>query len=244
MSQIPWLEDNNFRFPEVSSAMTEPDGLLAASEQLTPELVIEAYHRGIFPWYSDGQPVLWWSPNPRCVFYPEKFHISRSFKRTLNSKQFEIRTDTEFKEVMLACAKPRVTAIKEESDISGIDYDDLENDPENNESGTWITQTMIDVYCQLHDAGYAHSIECWHQDKLVGGMYGLVFGDMFFGESMFSKMKDASKVAMHHLCTIIKPSLLDAQVHSEHLVTLGAEVIDRQRFIDHINSHLDLSLKI
>ncbi len=231
MSQIPWLEDSDFRFPEVSTAMTEPDGLLAASERLSPQLVIEAYQRGIFPWYSEGQPVLWWSPNPRCVFYPDKFHVSRSLKRTLNSNVFNVRTDTAFKKVMLACAAPR----NNESNT---------NEYDNNERGTWITQNMFDIYCKLHEAGIAHSVECWHQNELVGGMYGLVFGDMFFGESMFSQMKDASKVAIHHVCTVIKPSLIDAQVYSKHLDTLGAEMIERQDFLDHISKHLDLSLNI
>jgi len=224
MSQIPWLEDTNFIFPNVSTALTEPDGLLAASHRLTPELVIEAYKQGIFPWYSDGQPVLWWSPDPRCVLYPEKFHISRSFKRTLNNNPFEIKTNTAFKEVMLACAEPRAI------------------DRGTSESGTWITETMLNVYCDLHDTGIAHSIECWHNGKLVGGMYGLVLGDIFFGESMFSKMKDASKVAMFYVCTTIKPSLIDAQVYSEHLQTLGAEEINRSDFTNHVKSHLGYSL--
>lgn len=221
MSQIPWLEDNDFKFPNVGTALTEPDGLLAASERLTPELVTEAYKLGIFPWYSEGQPVLWWSPNPRCILYPDKFHISRSFKRTLNSNPFEIKTNSAFRDVMLACAAPR-----------------------NDEPGTWITEAMTAVYCQLHDTGLAHSIECWHDEKLVGGIYGLVIGDMFFGESMFSKMKDASKVAMHHICTEIKPHFIDAQVHSKHLETLGAEIIERQAFTDLIASRLKLSLNI
>ncbi len=226
MSQILWLEDNNFQFPEVETARTEPDGLLTASERLTPELVIEAYHRGIFPWYSEGQPVLWWSPNPRCVLYPEKFHISRSFRRTLNNNPFEIKTDTVFREVMLACARPRI------------------RNTEPDEAGTWITQAMLDTYCELHEKGIAHSIECWHKGELVGGMYGLVLGDVFFGESMFSKMKDASKVAMYHVCTTIKPSLIDAQVYSDHLATLGAEEIDRADFIEHIKRHSDDTLNI
>ncbi len=221
MSQITWLEDTNYKFPDVSAALTEPDGLLVASERLTPELVIEAYTRGIFPWYSAGQPVLWWSPNPRCVLYPEKFHVSRSFRRTLNNSPFEIKTNTAFKEVMLACAAPRVE-----------------------EAGTWITETMLSVYCELHDKGFAHSIECWHQNKLVGGMYGLILGDIFFGESMFSKKKDASKVAMFHLCTSIKPFLIDAQVYSDHLETLGAEEIDRSNFTDIITARLDHQLNI
>ena len=226
MSQIIWLEDNNFQFPNVDTALTEPDGLLAASERLTAELVTEAYSQGIFPWYSDGQPVLWWSPNPRCVLYPEKFHISRSFKRRLNNNPFEIKTDTAFRDVMLACAEPRAR----------------DKDPE--EAGTWITQAMLDTYCELHEQGIAHCIECWHDGQLVGGMYGLVLGDVFFGESMFSRMKDASKVAMYHLCTEIKPSLVDAQVYSEHLATLGAEEIDRADFVEHIQSHADGTLNI
>jgi leucyl/phenylalanyl-tRNA---protein transferase len=226
MSPIPWLEDNNFHFPDVSTALTEPDGLLAASEQLSPELVLYAYHQGIFPWYSDGQPVLWWSPNPRCVLYPENFHISRSLKRTLNSSPFEMKTNTSFKDVMLACAEPRT-----------------DNDG-SKESGTWITEAMLHVYCELHDRGFAHSVECWHNSELVGGMYGVVLGDMFFGESMFSRMKDASKVAMHYLCTEIKPYLVDAQVCSKHLESLGAVQIERRVFVELIKARSNLSLKI
>ena len=218
---IPWLEETDFKFPDVNTALTEPDGLLAASQHLSPELVLEAYIRGIFPWYSDDQPVLWWSPNPRCVLYPDKFHISRSLKRTLNNNPFEIRTDTAFRDVMLACAKPR------------------QNLKSHEEAGTWITKAMLDVYCQLHDAGIAHSIECWHNDKLVGGMYGLMLGDIFFGESMFSLMKDASKVAMYYVCTTIKPHLIDAQVYSAHLETLGAVEIDRQQFVDIVQSRVN-----
>ena len=227
MSQIPWLEDTNFKFPDVSTALTEPDGLLAASEKLTPELVVEAYKQGIFPWYSEGQPVLWWSPNPRCVLYPEKFHISRSFKRSLNNNPFEIKTNTAFKQVMLACATPRANGTSETG-----------------EAGTWITEAMLQVYCQLHEAGIAHSIECWFNNKLVGGMYGLVLGDIFFGESMFSKMKDASKVAMYYVCFTVKPFLIDAQVYSDHLQTLGAEEINRSDFTDLVKSHLNNSLNI
>ena len=221
MSQIHWLEDTDYKFPDVSTALTEPDGLLVASERLTPELIIDAYKKGIFPWYSDGQPVLWWSPDPRCILYPEKFHVSRSFRRTLNNRPFEIKTNTAFREVMLSCAKPRSV-----------------------EAGTWITGKMLSAYCELYDAGFAHSIECWHQGKLVGGMYGLVLGDIFFGESMFSKMKDASKVAMHYLCTSIKPFLVDAQVYSDHLQSLGAEEIDRNDFTDIVATRLNRILKI
>lgn len=225
MPFLPWLEDSNFKFPDVSNAFTDPDGLLAASESLTAELVIDAYKRGIFPWYTEGQPVLWWSPDPRCVLFPEKFHVSRSFRRTLNNNPFEIKTDTAFRDVMLACAAPRANI-------------------EPDEAGTWITGAMLEVYCQLHDSGTAHSIECWCNNKLVGGMYGLVLGDIFFGESMFSKMKDASKYAMYYLCNTIKPFLIDAQVYSDHLQTLGAEKIDRSVFVDLVRSHLNKSLKI
>lgn len=221
MAQIPWLEDTDYRFPDVSSALIEPDGLLVASERLTAELVLDAYAKGIFPWYSDDQPVLWWSPDPRCVLYPNNFHVSRSFRRTLNNNPFEVRINTAFEEVMLACAKPRADA-----------------------TGTWITDNMLSVYCQLHETGIAHSIECWHQGKLAGGMYGLLLGDIFFGESMFSKRKDASKVAMHHLCTSIKPFLIDAQVYSEHLQTLGAVEILRSDFTRTISSRLNHRLEI
>lgn len=225
MSQIPWLEDSHFKFPDVNTALSEPDGLLAVSKKLSPELVIQAYEQCIFPWYSDGQPVLWWSPDPRCILYPEKFHVSRSFQRALNNTSIEVRTDTVFREVMLACAGPRK--------IKGV-----------TESRTWITDTMLNVYCQLHEQGFAHSIECWDNNKLVGGMYGLILGDVFFGESMFSRQKNASKVAIHYLCKSIKPYLLDAQVYSEHLASLGAEEIKRSDFTGIIKSRWNKSLHI
>jgi leucyl/phenylalanyl-tRNA--protein transferase len=225
MPYIPWLEDINFRFPDVSTALTEPDGLLAASDILTPELVIDAYKQGIFPWYTEGQPVLWWSPNPRCVLYPEKFHVSGSFRRALNKNPFEIKTDTAFRRVMQACAAPRANTNPDEA-------------------GTWITEAMLDVYCQLHDRGVAHSFECWSDNNLVGGIYGLVLGDIFFGESMFSQVKDASKYAIYYLCTTIRPFLIDAQVYSDHLSTLGAEKIDRSVFTSLVQSHLNNSLRL
>jgi len=214
MSLIPWLEQNDYRFPDVETAMDEPDGLLAASQTLFPQLIIEAYRQGIFPWYSDNQPVLWWSPNPRCVIFPDQFHISRSFRRTLNRQPFTLKTNTAFRQVMLACAAPRQA-----------------------QAGTWITDEMLENYCQLHEMGVAHSIECWHQKRLVGGMYGLKIGQVFFGESMFSRMKDASKVAMHYVCTQMKPALLDAQVESPHLMSLGAQLIPRPEFSRLVKKH-------
>jgi leucyl/phenylalanyl-tRNA--protein transferase len=226
MIDLPWLENSRYRFPDPETAMQEPDGLLCASMKLAPDLVIDAYQKGIFPWYSEDQPVLWWSPNPRCVLFPDKFHISRSFRRTLNKNHFEIRVDTSFDRVMICCASPRC------------------KDEEHGE-GTWITPAMFNVYCDLHDQGHAHSIECWHDDKLVGGVYGVVIGDIFFGESMFSLMKDASKVALHYLCTRVQPYLLDAQVYSDHIASLGAECINRSDFIDIIDQrqHETLDLK-
>ena len=241
--QLPWLEDTNFIFPNVDSALTNPDGLLAASERLTPELVLDAYKHGVFPWYSEDQPVLWWSPNPRCVLYPEKFHVSRSFKRVLNNNPFEVKTNTSFREVMLACAEPRIIKNKNANENNDNGSDDNINEA-SNAAGTWITDAMLDVYCQLHETGHAHSIECWHENKLVGGMYGLVIGDLFFGESMFSKMQNASKVAIHYLSQTIKPFFIDAQVHSLHLESLGAETIDRRVFTRTILDREDFSLNI
>jgi leucyl/phenylalanyl-tRNA--protein transferase len=225
MIELPWLENSLYTFPDVETALSEPDGLLCASMHLNTDLVLNAYQRGIFPWYSEEQPVLWWSPNPRCVLYPDNFHISRSFRRTLNKQMYNIRIDTCFDRVMISCAAPRITR-------------DESND------GTWITPAMFNVYCALHDQGYAHSIECWHDDELVGGIYGLILGDIFFGESMFSRMKDASKFAMHYLCTRIRPYLVDAQVYSDHLSSLGAECIKRSQFIDTIQNRLHASLPL
>lgn len=215
MSSIVWLEDNNYEFPPVEQALTEPDGLLAAGGSLTPELLLQAYHHGIFPWYSEGQPVLWWSPDPRCVLFPEKLKISRSLKKTLRKNLFTVKQDTAFREVMLNCAKPR-----------------------KDDAGTWITHNMLEAYCRMHELGYAHSIECWQQDDLAGGLYGIAIGGMFFGESMFSKQADASKVALEYLCNTVKPKLIDVQVYSRHMERLGAEMIPRAKFIEYLNRYL------
>lgn len=216
---IIWLpEDFQGHFPSPDLALLDPDGLLAAGGNLKPETILQAYKQGIFPWYSLNQPILWWSPNPRCVLYPEDLHISRSLRRTLNQSPYNIQENTAFKQVMLECAAPRTT-------------DD--NEP----SGTWITSDMIDAYCELHELGFAHSIECWQDNNLVGGIYGLQIGQVFFGESMFSRKKDASKVAMVHLCQNHKLRLIDAQVYSDHLETLGARCIDRYDFIKQLNDY-------
>ena len=208
MSSIVWLEDNDYEFPHVEQALTEPDGLLAAGGSLSREILLKAYRHGIFPWYSQEQPVLWWSPDPRCVLFPHKLKISRSLRKTLNKNLFVIKQDTAFRDVMLNCAKPR-----------------------SDDAGTWITRDMLDAYTHMHELGYAHSIECWQNDSLAGGLYGIALGDIFFGESMFSKVADASKVALEYLCNIVKPELIDVQVYSKHMEGLGAEMIPRSHFI-------------
>lgn len=208
-SPIIWLHDDfSGPFPDPSMALKEPDGLLAAGGNLHPETLLQAYSQGIFPWYSYGQPILWWSPDPRCVLFPDELHISRSFRRTLNRDEFEIRINTTFERVMKECAAPR-----------------------DDQQGTWITHEMLSAYCRLHDMGHAISVEVWREDDLVGGIYGLMINDVFFGESMFSRVSDASKVAMHHVCTQMRPRLVDAQVHSKHLATLGARGIPREAFM-------------
>ena len=211
MPALVWLEDNDFEFPPVEQALTEPDGLLAAGGQLAPEILLKAYRCGIFPWYSQGQPVLWWSPDPRCVLFPERLKVSRSLRKTLKKQPFLTRQNTAFREVMLQCARPR-----------------------KDDAGTWITHEMLDAYCLMHELGYAHSVECWQDNALVGGLYGMVLGDVFFGESMFSNRPDASKVALEYLCKKIQPKLIDVQVYSSHMERMGAEMIPRTRFIQYL----------
>lgn len=216
---IIWLpEDFQGPFPSPELALQVPDGLLAAGGNLKPDTLLQAYKQGIFPWYSGNQPILWWSPNPRCVLYPEKLHISRSLKKTLNKNPYTMKENTAFKQVIHECSAPRVTS-------------------DNESPGTWITNDMMDAYCELNKLGYAHSIECWQDNKLVGGIYGVKLGDVFFGESMFSRAKDASKVAMVHLCECQKNRLIDVQVYSEHLKSMGAECIDRNNFIKELNTY-------
>jgi len=216
---IIWLPDDfQGPFPSPRLALLEPDGLLAAGGNLKADTILQAYRQGIFPWYSGNQPILWWSPNPRCVLYPEKLHISRSLKKTLNKASCTRKENTAFRQVILECAVPR-------------EYDD------NQQPGTWITEAMIEAYCDLHEMGHAHSIECWQDNKLVGGIYGLQIGQVFFGESMFTRAKDASKIAMTHLCETQNIRLIDVQVYSEHLESLGAECIDRHDFIRELDTY-------
>lgn len=204
------------RFPSVSNA-TE-DGLLAMGGNLSVNTLVSAYAQGIFPWFTENQPVLWWSPDPRLVLFPNQIKISRSLRKSLKNQDFEIRCNSDFEGVIKACA------------LRGRSPDEEDKNPED----TWITQTMHDAYCELHTRGYAHSIECWQNDKLVGGLYGVALGKLFFGESMFTRKRDASKVALVALCQALEKqnfSLIDCQVYSDHLASLGAVEIPREEFL-------------
>lgn len=214
-------------FPAVTLALDQPDGLLAVGGNLSAATLLNAYRHGIFPWFSEGQQILWWSPNPRAVIYPERLKISRSLRKRLRQGRFQVTLDRAFDEVIKACATSRERL--EPDQVSPWEY----------AHGTWITPKMQLAYQQLHRLGHAHSIEAWHDGVLVGGLYGIAIGQVFFGESMFSHAADASKVAFAHLVEQLKVwqfSLIDCQVSSQHLTRLGAEEIERSRFIDHINS--------
>lgn len=211
-----WIAPGNrdLTFPDVSLALREPDGLLAIGGDLTPERVLAAYRQGIFPWYSDSQPILWWSPDPRTVLYPARLKLSRSLRKTLRRGRFSVTMDRAFSEVIRGCAEPRPGS-----------------------SGTWITADMARAYCDLHETGFAHSVECWLDEQLVGGLYGVSLGRVFFGESMFSRTADASKVAFAHLVRQLRAwdfGVIDCQVYSSHLASLGAEEIPRSVFIKHL----------
>jgi len=203
-------------FPPVSEALTEPNGLLAAGGDLTPERLLAAYRRGIFPWYQEGQPILWWSPDPRAILWPDALKVSRSLRRSLKKKRFEFRVDTEFDRVVAACAEPR--------SYSG---------------GTWITAEMAEAYGRLHRLGWAHSFETWQDGSLVGGLYGVAIGRVFFGESMFTRVTDASKVALVHAVDLLRSRdtrLIDCQVASAHTRSLGAVDMPRDEFLSMIDS--------
>ncbi len=206
---IPWLDPAD-PFPPLSRALREPSGLLAAGGDLSPERLLSAYRQGIFPWYGEGQPILWWSPDPRMVLRLDDFRVNRSLGKAVRSGRFEIRADTAFREVMLGCAEPR----------SG-------------HAGTWIMPEMVDAYCRLHDLGVAHSIEAWRAGRLAGGLYGLAIGRMFFGESMFARESEASKVALVRLAEELRRRgfpLIDCQQETAHLARFGARPIPRAQF--------------
>jgi len=211
VSRVPFLDRlQPDVFPPVQSALEYPDGLLAAGGDLSPERLLAAYRRGIFPWYSGDQPILWWSPSSRTVYDTANMHVPRRLSRWLRHSDWSIRADSAFADVMRACAEPR-----------------------RHEGGTWITQEMLDAYVRLHAMGHAHSVEAWDGDCLVGGIYGVSMGRMFFGESMFSRETNGSKVALLALCRLLANAsfpLLDAQVASDHLFTLGAREMPRAAF--------------
>tara|TARA_B110001452_G_scaffold188319_1_gene158640 strand:+ start:887 stop:1528 length:642 start_codon:yes stop_codon:yes gene_type:complete len=206
-----WLNDT-IEFPPLNEANS--DGLLAIGGDLSSMRVLHAYRNGIFPWYELDQPLLWWSPDPRFVLYPNKLKISKSSKQLLRSQKFEVTTNRSFKEVIVACSKVKRSA----------------------QSGTWITDQMIDVYCELHQMGFAKSVEVWLDSKLVGGLYGVQFNDdVFCGESMFSYVSNASKIGFINFVQNSNFKLIDCQVHSEHLESLGAEQISRSNFVQYLN---------
>ncbi len=210
----------DLRFPPVEAASSE--GLLAVGGDLSPERLLTAYGHGIFPWYNDDQPILWWSPDPRTVLFPHKLHISRSLARTIRRADFTVTLDTCFRRVMTHCAGPR---------------------PQHPEGGTWITPEMLEAYSTLHEMGYAHSIEIWQEDTLVGGLYGVALGGAFFGESMFSHAPNASKVALALLVRQLHAwgfTLFDCQQSSPHVMRFGAEEIPRHEFLKHLKEALTL----
>ena len=214
------LHRHELRFPPVEQA--SPEGLLAVGGDLRPERLLEAYRKGIFPWYNEDQPILWWSPDPRAVLFPDKLHVSRSLKRSLRSNVFTVTLDTRFRDVMAQCAGPR---------------------PQYPEGGTWITSDMLDAYTRLHELGYAHSAETWQNGRLVGGLYGVAIGGTFFAESMFTRVDDASKVALVRLVRQLQTwnfRLIDCQQSSPHVSRFGAEEIPRADFIKHLNEALTL----
>ncbi len=208
-----WIEHDSpdYSFPDVCLSLTDPDGLLAIGGDLSQARLLSAYQSGIFPWYSEGQPILWWSPDPRFVLFPQHLKISRSLRKTIRKQQFAISINKDFDSVIQACSRTIRPG----------------------QSGTWITDDMYHAYIKLHDAGYAHSVEAWHGQQLVGGLYGVAIGRVFFGESMFSHQTDASKVAFACFVKHIHKlgfQLIDCQVYTSHLQSLGAEPISRLKF--------------
>jgi len=207
---IPWLETGD-PFPPPTQALKEPNGLLAAGADLSVERLLAAYRRGIFPWYSAGQPILWWSPDPRMVLFPRELKLPRSLRKRLRRHDYDIRCDTAFEAVMRACAEPRA-----------------------GQDGTWITEEMIAAYGALNRRAVAHSVETWIGGELVGGLYGVALGHAFFGESMFTRVTDASKIALAHLTRQLERwnfGMIDCQMVTSHLAAFGAREIPRERFM-------------
>ena len=214
--RVASLEDD-CDFPPLSNALKEPNGLVAIGANLTLPRLLSAYKQGIFPWFSEGEPIFWWSPDPRMVLYPSQLKISKSLRKTLQQAKFEIRFNTSFREVIRACS------------------DTLRS----SQDGTWISEDIINAYCVMHESGYAISAEAWYEGKLVGGCYGVKIGSMFYGESMFHDVADASKVAFVSLVQKLQTEsvgLIDCQMHTKHLASLGATEINRDDFIRQLSS--------
>lgn len=212
---IVQLDSTSISFPPTATALHEPNGLLAVGGDLSPGRLIHAYQQGIFPWFSEEDPILWWSPNPRAVFFPDKLHISRSLAKTNKKPNWQVTINNHFAEVVHACANQRV-----------------------DNEGTWITEEMIEAYCKLHKLGHAHSVEVWFDNKLVGGLYGVSVGRAFCGESMFHQKTDASKVALLRFAKHFELNggqLIDCQVGNPHLFSLGAINLQRERFLMKLN---------
>jgi leucyl/phenylalanyl-tRNA--protein transferase len=208
--KIPWLGAPADFFPVSSALNGSPDGLAAAGGRLSPEWLLNAYRHGIFPWYSEGDPILWWSPDPRLVLFPSEIRLHRSLRRVLRQQRFEVRVDTAFPSVISACAAPREPG-----------------------GSTWILPEMQAAYSRMFDLGYAHSVESWHDGRLVGGLYGMAIGRVFFGESMFSRETDASKVALACLAKLLAArdfAVIDCQMTTSHLQSMGAREISRAEF--------------
>ncbi|MDG2089819.1 MAG: leucyl/phenylalanyl-tRNA--protein transferase [Gammaproteobacteria bacterium] len=225
MNEPVWLNLDDLSFPAPEHALKEPNGLLAIGGDLSPERLLAAYRLGIFPWYETGQPILWWSPDPRMVLFPEDLHISKSLNKVINKQVFHLSSNQDFSAVIAACS----------------------SQSNKNRDGTWITDEMQLAYINLHKAGWAHSIEVWQDDELVGGLYGIAIGEIFFGESMFAIKDNASKVAFVHLVnSLINKGykLIDCQVSSEHLASLGAREIKREEFMHCLSGLSDLSKSI
>jgi leucyl/phenylalanyl-tRNA--protein transferase len=212
---IPWLDARD-PFPPVERALREPNGLLAAGGDLSPERLVEAYKHGIFPWFGEDDPLLWWSPDPRMVLFVGELHVSRSLRRAIRSGESTVTFDRAFRQVMAGCAEPRPDA-----------------------DGTWITDDMVEAYGELADRGFAHSVETWNDGRLVGGLYGVAIGRMFYGESMFSRQTDASKVALVALTRQLERwgfEMIDCQMSTGHLASLGAREVPRAEFLDRMRT--------
>ena len=209
---IPWLDEaHGPAFPPTSRATRRPNGLLAAGGALTPDWLLAAYRRGIFPWFNDGEPILWWSPDPRMVVFPDQVRITRSLRKTLRNSAYEVRLDHDFAAVIKACAEPREPG-----------------------GGTWITPAIQAAYLRMHELGYAHCVETWIDGELAGGLYGIAIGRAFYGESMFSRRTDASKIAFAHLTRFLLQHdfrVLDCQMTTQHLNSLGGREIPREAFV-------------